>query len=89
MELSDTQERDILEALAAIVARETEEALWMQGRSIVEGFLACSPEEANSVIADLEARNLIAIDITRGGELDQRKDMPRAKFSWARRSTNI
>ena len=89
VELSETQERDILEGLTAIAPWETEEALRMQGRFIVEGVLACSPEEANSVIVDLEARNLIAIDITRGAELDQRKDMPRAKFFWARRSTNI
>ena len=89
MELSDTQERDVIKGLMGIVASETEEALRMHGRLVVEGLLGCSPDEANSVILDLEARSLIGIDITRGGELDQRKDMPRAKFFWVRRSTNI
>jgi hypothetical protein len=89
MELSDRQERDMLEGLAAMVPSETEESLRMEGRGLAEGLLACSPEQAESVIVDLEGRNLIEIDITRGGELDQRRDMPRAKFFWVRRLTHV
>jgi hypothetical protein len=80
--MSASQEQKITEALINLDPTETLETF--RGRSIVtiKQALGCSVHEAVAVLKDLESRKLIEARITPGGQLDIRKRMPVARWSW-------
>jgi hypothetical protein len=54
---------------------------------MIERTLACTRDQAEAILRDLEGRNLIDAGITQGGQLDARHPMPVAKWMWVRPST--
>jgi hypothetical protein len=82
------QEQQVSEALVAIGWMETEQSLSAGGIVTIQRVLGCSANQAQNILDDFQDRNLIKMDITRGGELDARKPMPVAHWRWVRPLTN-
>ena len=81
--LTPDQEKQICEILIKLGWLETEHALHAEGVRAIGGALHCSIEDAKAILGDLRARNLIALEITPGGQLDARKPMPVAQWRWS------
>ena len=87
-ELSPEQKRKISEALIALDPAETLKTLKGESIGIITDVLGCSTDEAVTVLKDLEDSKLIEAGITPGRELDVRKPMLAARWSWVSSTNN-
>jgi len=85
--LTPDQEKQVCEVLIKLGCLETEHALHSEGVRAIRDVLQCSTEDAKNILGDLRARKLLDLEITPGGQLDARKQMPVAQWRWIRPAT--
>jgi hypothetical protein len=85
--LTSDQEKQVCEILIKLGWLETEHALHSEGVRAVRDVLQCSTEDAKAILGDLRVRKLIDLEITPGGQLDDRKPTPPAQWRWIRPAT--
>ena len=80
---------ELIDAIIAIGPCETVVSLRNEAANVIRSMRRCSPDEAETILKDLEDGKSIEPEmIPMGGEIAGRT-MPQARWQWVRPSTDI